>query len=200
MWREVFNIPNLFTLLRLALIPVLLGFLTDPRPAASVAAALTFFVASLSDFLDGYFARRYGLTTTLGKILDPLADKLIVAGALIMLVGMNREPHVPAWMAVLVITREIAVTGLRVVALTHGLVVEAETLGKYKMILQMFALHGLLLHYPFGGVDFFSVGMYFLWLALGVSLWSGYEYFREVIPELWRGSGAASEGSARISQ
>lgn len=199
MWRDLFNLPNLFTLLRLALIPVLLAFLTDPRPASSVAAAITFFVASLSDFLDGYFARRYGLTTTLGKILDPLADKLIVAGALIMLVAMNREPHLPAWIAVLVITREIAVTGLRVIALTHGLVVEAETLGKYKMILQMFALHALLLHYPFGGIDFFSVGLYFLWLALGVSLWSGFEYFREVIPELWRGSSGLDAGSGTVS-
>lgn len=189
MWRDLFQLPNLFTLLRLALIPVLLAFLADPGFGAALAATATFFLASLSDYLDGYFARRLGLTTTLGKILDPLADKLIVAGALVMLVGMDRQPHVPAWMAVLVITREIAVTGLRAVALTQGIVVEAETLGKYKMILQMFALHGLILHYPVAGIDFFSIGMYFLWLALALSLWSGVEYFQEVIPELWSGSG-----------
>ncbi len=198
MWKELFQLPNLFTLLRLALIPVLILLLTKPGIEASIAAAVTFFLASLSDFLDGYLARLYGQTTTLGKILDPLADKLVVAGALIMLVAMEREPHVPAWMAVVVITREIAVTGLRAVALAHGLVVEAETLGKYKMILQMFALHGLILHYPLLGIDFFAIGMYFLWLALGVSLWSGIEYFREVLPLLWYGSGSSpvSGGSA----
>ncbi len=185
MWKDLANWPNFFTLLRILLIPVVIVFLTDPGPRSAVAAAATFFLASLSDFLDGYLARRYGLTTTLGKVLDPLADKLIVAAVLVMLVAMDRQPHLPAWAAAVMISREIAVTGLRALALAHGIVVEAETLGKYKMVLQMFALHGLLLHYPFFGIDFFAVGMYFFWLALAVGVWSGLEYFRHVLPMVW---------------
>ncbi len=186
MWKELANWPNFFTVLRIFLIPVVVAFLTDPGPEAALAATATFFLASLSDFLDGYLARRYGLATTLGKLLDPLADKLIVAAVLVMLVAMEREPQVPGWAVAVVISREIAVTGLRALALAHGVVIEAETLGKYKMALQMVALHGLLLHYPFFGIDFFSVGMYFFWLALAVGVWSGLEYFRHVLPQLWR--------------
>ncbi|GIW43182.1 MAG: CDP-diacylglycerol--glycerol-3-phosphate 3-phosphatidyltransferase [Candidatus Binatia bacterium] len=186
MWRELANWPNFFTVLRILLIPAVVAFLTDPGPTAALAATTTFFLASLSDFLDGYLARRYGLTTTLGKILDPLADKLIVAAVLVMLVAMDRTPHVPGWAVAVMISREIAVTGLRAVALAQGVIVEAETLGKYKMVLQMFALHGLLLHYPFFGIDFFSVGMYFFWLALVVAVWSGLEYYRHVLPRLWQ--------------
>lgn len=186
MWKELANWPNFFTGLRILLIPVVAAFLTDPGPRAALAATATFFLASLSDFLDGYLARRYGLSTTLGKLLDPLADKLIVATVLVMLVAMDRHPQVPGWAVAVLISREIAVTGLRALALAHGVIVEAETLGKYKMALQMVAVHGLLLHYPFLGIDFFSLGLYFFWLALGVGVWSGIEYFRNVLPKIWQ--------------
>jgi len=188
----VFNLPNILTGFRIALIPVLFVLLLDPRPPASAAAAGTFVLAAISDFFDGYLARRWHISTTLGKLLDPLADKLIVATALIMLVSMDRTPTVPAWMAVVIIGREIAVTGLRAVALGQGVVVAAEELGKYKLILQMFALTALLLHYRFGGIDFHAGGMYFLWLALVVSLWSGLDYHIKVIPRLLRGTAAAA--------
>ena len=144
-------------------------------------AAFTFFLACWSDFFDGYLARRHGITTTLGKLLDPLADKLIVMAALVMLTAMPREPRVPAWMVVLIVGRELAVTGLRAVAVSEGIVLAAEELGKYKTIFQMLALHGLLLHYPFFGVDFFTGGMYFLWPSLVLSLWSGVDYHVRVI-------------------
>ena len=182
------NLPNILTFFRIILIPVLVVLLTDSGPTASLLAALTFFLACLSDFFDGYLARRWGINTTLGKLLDPLADKLIVAAALIMLAGMEREPAVPAWMAVVIIGREIAVTGLRAVALGQGLVVAADELGKYKMIFQMFALHGLLLHYDFLGVDFHLAGMYFLWISLVISLWSGIDYHIKIITQLLRGT------------
>jgi CDP-diacylglycerol--glycerol-3-phosphate 3-phosphatidyltransferase len=179
----VANLPNIITFFRILLIPLLVVLLTNPGPRASVLATLTFFLACLSDFFDGYLARQWGISTTLGKLLDPLADKLIVAAALIMLAGMDR---VPAWMVVVIIGREIAVTGLRAVALGQGLVVAAEELGKYKMIFQMFALHGLLLHYDFFGVDFHLGGMYFLWISLVISLWSGVDYHVRVIRQLLR--------------
>ncbi len=185
------NLPNVLTFLRILLIPVLMVCLANPARTASLLAALTFFLACLSDFFDGYLARRWGISTTLGKLLDPLADKLIVAAALIMLAGMDRTPTVPAWMIVIIIGREIAVTGLRAVALGQGVVVAAEELGKYKMIFQMFALHGLLLHYDFLGVDFHVAGMYFLWISLVISLWSGVDYHVKVIRQMLRGTAAA---------
>ncbi len=185
------NLPNVLTFLRILLIPVLMVCLTSPGRTASLLAALTFFLACLSDFFDGYLARRWGISTTLGKLLDPLADKLIVAAALIMLAGMDRTPTVPAWMIVIIIGREIAVTGLRAVALGQGVVVAAEELGKYKMIFQMFALHGLLLHYDFLGVDFHVAGVYFLWISLVISLWSGADYHVKVIRQMLRGTAVA---------
>ena len=175
------NLPNLITAFRILLVPVLVIVLQHPGPGAAIVAAITFHLACWSDFFDGYLARRHGITTTLGKLLDPLADKLIVTAALVMLTAMPREPHVPAWIVVLIIGRELAVTGLRAVALSEGIVLAAEELGKYKTIFQMLALHGLLLHYPFFGVDFFAGGMYFLWPSLVLSVWSGVDYHVRVI-------------------
>jgi CDP-diacylglycerol--glycerol-3-phosphate 3-phosphatidyltransferase len=174
------SLPNLLTFLRILLIPVLVVLLLDPGPVASLCAASTFFLACWSDFLDGYLARRRG-PTTLGKLIDPLADKLIVATALIMLAAMLREPRVPAWIVVVIVGREIAVTGLRAIAVGEGMVLAAEELGKYKMIFQVFALHGLLLHYRFAGVDFHTAGLYFLYIAMLLGVWSAVEYHVKVI-------------------
>jgi len=178
------NLPNLITFFRIALIPALIVLLTQAGPAEALLATLTFHIACWSDFLDGYLARRWNISTTVGKLLDPLADKMIVAAALIMLAALDRHPSVPAWMVVVIIGRETAVTGLRAVALGQGLVVAAEELGKYKTIFQMFALHGLLLHYSFLGVEWFTAGMYFLWLALILGLWSGIDIHIKVIRQL----------------
>ena len=178
------TLPNLLSLLRIALIPLLVYLLTLPGRFASGLAALTFFVASFTDFLDGYFARRQGVTTTIGKFLDPLADKLLVAAALIMLTAMDRSPHVPAWLVVLVIGREFAVTGLRAIASSEGIVLAAEELGKYKMLCQTFALHGLILHYQYAFVNFYVVGMYFLWISVVLSLWSGVDYHLKVFRQV----------------
>jgi CDP-diacylglycerol--glycerol-3-phosphate 3-phosphatidyltransferase len=173
--------PNLLTFLRILLVPVLVVLLREPGRDGSLLAAATFFLACWSDFLDGYLARRRGSGTTLGKFIDPLADKLIVMAALVMLAGAAREPRVPAWMVVVIIGRELAVTGLRAVAIGEGIVLAAEELGKYKTIFQMFALVGLLLHYPFLGIDFHAGGMYFLWIAMVLGLWSGADYHLRVI-------------------
>jgi len=176
----VATLPNLLSLLRIALIPLLVYFLTDPSPRSSILATVTFSVASLTDFFDGYLARRQGVITNLGKFLDPLADKLLVAAALIMLAAIDRTPRVPAALVVVLIAREFAVTGLRAIASDEGIILAAEELGKYKMIFQMFALHGLLLHYQYGFIDFYVFGLYFLWIALVLSLWSGVDYHLKV--------------------
>ena len=176
-----YSTPNLLTFLRIATVPVLICLLMYPGPGASWAAAGVFFFATITDFFDGYIARSYNLVTVLGKFLDPLADKLVVTAALIMLAGMARTPHVPAWMVVVLVTREVMVTGLRAVAATQGLVLGADELGKYKMALQAIAIHGLLIHYTYLHVNFFVAGMLVLWISMVVSLWSGAEYYFKVI-------------------
>jgi len=180
----VATLPNLLSLFRIALIPILVYFLTDPGKQSSLLATATFFIASLTDFFDGYFARRQGSTSTLGQFLDPLADKLLVAAALIMLAAIDRTPRVPATLVVLLIAREFAVTGLRAIASGEGIILAAEELGKYKMLLQMFAVHGLLIHYQYSFINFYIFGMYFLWIALVFSLWSGIDYYLKVFRQV----------------
>jgi CDP-diacylglycerol---glycerol-3-phosphate 3-phosphatidyltransferase len=163
--------------MRIATVPLLVYLLTFVGPVPSAIAAGVFFLATITDYLDGYIARSYGSGTNLGKILDPLADKLLVAAALIMLAAMARTPRVPAWMVVVLVSREILVTGLRAVAASRGRIVGAEELGKYKMALQAIALHGLLIHYTYYHVDFFAAGMFLLWIAMVLTVWSGVDYF-----------------------
>ena len=174
----VYTIPNLLSLFRILIIPVLVYLLTFPDRASALLAAALFLVASVTDYFDGYLARRHKTVSDVGKILDPLADKLMVASALIMLAAIDRpqEPSVPAWLVVVVLARETAVTVLRGIALTEGIVMQSETLGKYKFILQAFAVVGLLVHYRYWGLDFFAAGLYFLVLSAAISLWSGVNY------------------------
>src|SRR5260370_11712231 len=176
--------PNLVTLFRIAPAPFLVWILMYTGPAGSWAASGVFFVATISDYFDGYLARSYNSVSTLGKFLDPMADKLVVMTALIMLTGMARMPHVPAWMVVVLVSRETLVTGLRAVAAAEGLIVGAQELGKYKMALQAIAIHGLLIHYTYLHVDFFAAGMFVLWIAMVVSVWSGVDYYVRVVRAL----------------
>ena len=181
--------PNVLTLLRVAIVPLIVYLLTDPGRIAGLAAAVLFFCAALTDYFDGYLARKQGIVTTLGKFLDPLADKLLVVSGLIMLAAMPCEPgvataacdpRVPAWVVVVIVGRELAVTGLRSIAASEGITLGAEELGKYKTIFQIFALIGLLIHYPYLNVDFHAGGMYFLWLSLLLGLWSAGDYHLRV--------------------
>jgi CDP-diacylglycerol--glycerol-3-phosphate 3-phosphatidyltransferase len=176
--------PNIVTLFRIALVPVLVVLLLFTGPVAAWMAAVAFLIATISDYLDGYLARSYGSGTVLGTFLDPLADKLIVGAALIMLAGMPRVPRVPAWMVTVIVGREIMVTALRAVAASDGLVVGADELGKYKLTLQAMAIQALLIHYTYWHVDFFGAGMFLLWIAMAVSVWSGAEYFLKLLAVL----------------
>lgn len=179
----VLNLPNLLTLARVAAIPLLVVImLYDSREAGLWAAAL-FGAAAVTDFIDGWLARKWGVVTVLGKFLDPLADKLIVMAALIMLIPSGR---IPAWAVFVLLAREIIVTGLRSIASSEGIVIDASDLGKYKTIYQMVAIPGLLLHYDyywfFGvrsellHVNMHNFGMFFFVIALGLTLWSGFDY------------------------
>jgi CDP-diacylglycerol---glycerol-3-phosphate 3-phosphatidyltransferase len=183
-------LPNVLSLIRIGLVPIVVVVLMWPGPAARWLAAMLFLAACITDFFDGWIARRHGITSTLGQFLDPLADKLIVVAVLIMLAAMPPEPRVPAWMAVVVALRELAVTGLRSIASSRGIVVAAEELGKYKMIFQMFALESLLIHYTYSipltglSVDFHAAGMRFLWVALALAVWSAVDYYVRVLRQI----------------
>ncbi len=170
------NAPNLVSLGRVAITPVFVWLLTEPDRLVSAVAAVAFLFACLSDWLDGYLARRSGQVTRLGKFLDPLADKVLVLGVLIMLCALTREPRVPAWIVALIAAREIAVTGLRAIARDEGVVLGAETLGKAKMTFEALALFPLIVHYRYWLLDFHAAGMVFLWVALALALWSGVDY------------------------
>lgn len=174
----VWTLPNLLSLFRICIIPVLVYLLTFNDRTSAAWAAVLFLIASITDYFDGYFARRNRSVSDLGKILDPLADKLMIIAVLIMLVAMDRpgEPSVPAWLVVIIIARESAVTIIRGIALSEGIVMHAETLGKYKFILQAFAVVGLLIHYTYWGINFFVAGIYFLALSAVIALWSGISY------------------------
>jgi len=188
---RVFTIPNLLTLFRIVVTPLFfILFYSFPTKVFSLLASLLFVTASFTDFLDGYIARRWNLESSLGKFLDPLADKLLVAVALIMLIPLGR---VPSWMVAVIIGREILVTGLRVVAITEGLVIAASKLGKYKTVFQIAAVTCLLMHYeyhlfiesPYLLVNFHQVGMGLLWVALLITVWSGIDYFRKFFRQVF---------------
>jgi CDP-diacylglycerol--glycerol-3-phosphate 3-phosphatidyltransferase len=168
------NIPNLLTALRIFSIPLVIFFLTSPGPLASFLAALVFGIASCTDILDGYLARQQKAETAIGKLLDPMADKLLILSGMIMLIPLDR---IPAWMVVLIIGREVAITGLRGIASAEGVVIAASRLGKAKMILQSLSLGGLMLHYEYLGINFHILGTILLWIALIITLWSGIDYF-----------------------
>jgi CDP-diacylglycerol---glycerol-3-phosphate 3-phosphatidyltransferase len=173
--NEITNLPNTLSFIRMACIPLVVVFLYFPGKAGSLLAALFFLMAFITDILDGHYARKYGLITALGKLLDPLADKLLVLATMIMLIPLGR---ISVWIVIVVLARELAVTGLRSIAASQGLVIQSIGLGKYKTVLQCIALVGLCTHYTYFGFNFQKVGTVVLWAAMVVTVWSGYVYFR----------------------
>jgi CDP-diacylglycerol--glycerol-3-phosphate 3-phosphatidyltransferase len=179
---EVFwNLPNTVTMLRIGVVPVLLLLPWAMSPAGSRFMAWAFVVAALSDLLDGWLARRKGGRdiTRIGKLLDPLADKLLVSTALIMLLAIGRVPLWGAGMVVVIVGRELAVTGLRGIASSQGHVVAATWPGKIKTLAQNSAIVALLFHFKTFGLPAHSIGMTLLAIATALTLWSGYTYFSD---------------------
>ncbi|HSN16345.1 MAG TPA: CDP-diacylglycerol--glycerol-3-phosphate 3-phosphatidyltransferase [Anaeromyxobacteraceae bacterium] len=180
--EEALNLPNAITLARTTLIPVFLWFAYHESRVNSFVAALVFMLAGATDFLDGWAARRYNLVTVIGKFLDPLADKLIVMAALVMLVHLGR---IEAWVVIVVMAREFIVTGLRSIAMSEGIVIAAGQEGKYKTSLQIAAIAFLLLCYTYP-IDFIWItfdldatrtGTWLLYVSLFFSVWSAWNYF-----------------------
>jgi len=179
------NLPNVLTLVRILLIPVFVMLLIDPTPDRALSAAIVFVVAAVTDLLDGYVARKTGQITKLGRLLDPIADKLLVLSALILLVQVDR---VSALVAILIIAREVAVTGLRAIAASEGLIMSAEVTGKYKMALQVIAIVLLVLE----GTVVETVGNLHLAgiVTLYLSLILGYVSGAQYVWSFWRQVGA----------
>lgn len=163
------NLPTLLTLSRIVLIPVFV-FSVYLHP---IIGALVFSIASLTDFLDGYFARRSGDITKFGIILDPIADKFLVISALIVLVDMER---LAAWIAIIIIVREFLVTGLRVVALSKDIIIPAELGGKIKTGVQIAAVLCLILNRSLFNINLYDIGIVLIWLSMVLSIVSGVKY------------------------
>ena len=170
------NLPIALTLCRIVLVPLIIVFLISSSRVHVLIAAVIFMAASLTDWLDGRMARRWNQVTRLGTLLDPVADKLLVAAALVSLVQVDM---LDAWIAVLIIGRELAVTGLRGVALSMGVIVPASALGKVKTVCQYIAITVLILEkgVPDDFVRFHLLSMVVLWVTLGLTVISGADYF-----------------------
>ncbi|HWP35078.1 MAG TPA: CDP-diacylglycerol--glycerol-3-phosphate 3-phosphatidyltransferase [Thermodesulfobacteriota bacterium] len=160
------TLANKVTMLRIALIPPVMVCLAVPSPGWNLLGAAFLGVASLTDYLDGHLSRVRNETSRLGKLLDPMADKLLIAAAFIALVQLGRAP---AWIVTLIVGRELVVTGLRAIAAAEGIVVAADRLGKWKMFVQVLAALALAL-------DVRPAGDYLLWAALVLTVVSGAEY------------------------
>jgi CDP-diacylglycerol--glycerol-3-phosphate 3-phosphatidyltransferase len=175
------TLANRITVARILLVPVFLFFLLEKIPYGTFIAAGIFILAASTDGLDGYFARKRQEVTNLGKLLDPLADKLLITAALVSLVEAS---VLPAWVAIIIISRELAVTGLRSVAAAEGLVIAASPIAKLKTISQIVAIVGLIINnFPFS-----LIGFPFTAIAVAVSvvltIWSGTDYFVRVGKQL----------------
>jgi CDP-diacylglycerol--glycerol-3-phosphate 3-phosphatidyltransferase len=182
--EDALNLPNLLTMARIVMIPLFLWFLDAETPRACFWAGVVFTLAAITDILDGYLARKLGIVSVLGKFLDPLADKLIVMASLVWMVPMGR---IAAWAVVILIGREISVTGLRSIAASEGVVISAGQEGKTKTALQMIGIIALVLGYPYhlsyvgidlGVVDLVHVGRMLIYLSLVFSIASAAQYLR----------------------
>jgi CDP-diacylglycerol--glycerol-3-phosphate 3-phosphatidyltransferase len=185
------NVPNVLTMLRILAVPVIVVALLDETPNGDALAAAVFALAAATDGLDGYIARSRGSVTTFGKLMDPLADKLLVTAALVALVSLDR---LAAWVAMVIIAREFAVTGLRAIAAERGLVIAASWLGKVKTVLQIAAVIALI---AFDPAPWWVDGL--VYLAVAATVISGADYFfglrRRIEEQRLRSDGPKVEGA-----
>ncbi len=173
-----FNLPNTLTFLRILLVPVYIGLFSTPTAVRSILAAAIFGLAALTDLLDGYIARQRGQVTKIGRLFDPIADKFLVISGLVLLVQFQR---VAAWLAIALIVRDLAVTGIRFVAASRGIIIAAGMLGKYKVVLQIIAIIILTLEgaVSISTLNLHLIGTLTLQVALIFSLISGGQYILE---------------------
>jgi len=174
------NLPTRLTLFRIGVVPVIVVLLMSPTPFFSFLAALVFGAGAITDYLDGHLARTTGSVTAIGKLLDPIADKVLILSALIPMVALGR---VPAWLATIMIAREFAVTGVRLMAASENKIIAADRLGKFKTGFEIAAMELLLLQWDLGIIHFQTAGMICLLIALVFSLASATNYFTKYFEE-----------------
>ena len=176
------NVPNALTLLRIFLVPLLVVLLLTKLPAREYLALAVFLLAALTDWADGYFARKFKKVTTVGMLLDPIADKLLVSAALISLVDLQEAD---AWLVCIIIGREFAVSGLRAIAASHGITIAASSLGKWKMGTQIAGISLMILGAKLDDIGLWrSTGRVALWVMAAMALVSGFDYFRKFLKPL----------------
>jgi CDP-diacylglycerol---glycerol-3-phosphate 3-phosphatidyltransferase len=179
--REFTSLPNILTMLRVAAIPVVLIYIDNESPLRSFVAALVYSATALTDWFDGYLARKWNQVSLVGKYLDPLADKLLVMATLVWMVPLGR---IEAWVVILLLARELSISALRSVASSEGLVISAREMGKRKTALQMAAILCLIIHFRYpilftdNYVDAHIVGLYTIYISLVFSLFSAIEYMQ----------------------
>jgi CDP-diacylglycerol---glycerol-3-phosphate 3-phosphatidyltransferase len=176
MEKAVMNIPNYLSISRVLAVPVFIVLMLDPTPLRAAIAGAVFSLASITDWLDGHLARKWEQVTRIGKLLDPIADKILISSALIMLVELDAA-RVPAWMVIIIIGREIAVTGLRAMAASDGVIIPAETMGKFKVGAQITAILSFVFNYAIQAEWPNDLGRAALWTTMALSLYSGVQYF-----------------------
>lgn len=177
-YQQIMSLPNGVTVIRVLAIPVILLLLFTTGRTFQIITAIVFLLVALTDTLDGYLARRRRMVTTLGKFLDPLADKLLIVTALIALISAR---DVPLWMVIVIVGREIAVTGLRGIAISEGIVISSSMMGKYKTAFEMTSIFFLILGGTYLSIDVHLVGMALLWIALILAVLSGIDYFSKFL-------------------
>ena len=182
--NNLINLPNILTYLRIAAIPVIVVLLAPPASKQSLNLAFfLYLLASTTDYLDGILARRHNQVTSVGKLLDPLADKLLTSAVLIMLIPLQ---GVQAWLVFLILGREIIITGLRSIAASRGLILDASRMGKRKMVSQTAAILLLLLSIQSVESTLHTAGTMFLWLSVILGYWSAAGYFQDFYREVRR--------------
>ena len=182
--EQIWNLPNALTMLRMAVVPSMLVMPFAMGERGSTILAWVYSLAAITDVIDGWLARRGQQVTEVGKLLDPLADKMLVATSLIMLLAVGRIESWAAAMVVVIVGRELAVTGLRSIASVGGRVMAASWLGKAKTLCQNLAITALLFHYPTLGLPAHEIGLSLLAVATLLTLWSGYAYFAAFFRDL----------------
>ncbi|MDX8384406.1 MAG: CDP-diacylglycerol--glycerol-3-phosphate 3-phosphatidyltransferase [Ghiorsea sp.] len=179
------TLSNRITVFRIFLVPIFVAAFFLPQPYSYFSTAILFAIAGWSDWFDGYLARTRGEETAFGRFLDPVADKLLVTVALIMLVDAGIASAV---LVLIIICREIIISALREWLAERSVVVHVSQMGKWKTVIQMCAIEGLLIHETIYGFPFHDAGTVLLWVATLLSVWSGYEYLRGALPEFKKGA------------
>lgn len=167
------NLANQLSLLRILMTPIVVVLLYFPGKITCSLAVLIFIFASITDWLDGYIARRSNMVTSMGKFLDPLADKVLVCSVLVMFTQLG---WAPAWVVIVIVCRELVVTGLRAMAVDEGIILAADKFGKAKTVLQILAIIPITLHFPIFGVRFWILGEILLYAAMLIAIVSGVNY------------------------